>query len=48
MARIGTPLDTGDAFPNLTFPLASGGALDPRAGAAAGQWFVLLAYRGHW
>ena len=47
MARIGTPLDTGDAFPLITLPLVSGGALDPRQ-AADGGWSVLLVYRGHW
>ena len=48
MARIGTPLDSGDPFPQLALPLVSGGALDARAAAAAGSWAVLLVYRGHW
>lgn len=48
MARIGTPLDMGDAFPALTLALVAGGALDPRAAAAEGGWCVLLVYRGHW
>ena len=47
MARIGTPLDTDDAFPSLSLPLVAGGALDLRAAASNG-WSVLLVYRGHW
>jgi hypothetical protein len=47
MARIGTPLDSGDHFPPIALPLVAGGAFDPRAAAERG-WCVLLVYRGHW
>ncbi|MGD8922906.1 MAG: peroxiredoxin family protein [Candidatus Zixiibacteriota bacterium] len=39
-------LDTGDAFPDMQFPLLSGGQLRlPRD--ACGRWMVFLGYRGY-
>ena len=40
-------LDSGDAFPDLTFSKVGGGQLS-LPGDLDGQWGVVLLYRGHW
>jgi peroxiredoxin len=44
---LGDKLDSGQPFPDLTFNLVSG---ETRriSEVAAGQWSVVLLYRGHW
>lgn len=44
---LGNKLDTGDRFPDLDLSLVSGGTKRVSA-IAAGQWSVLLLYRGDW
>ena len=40
-------LNTGDAFPAMTIPLVSGGALQLPGGMDT-KYRVVLFYRGHW
>lgn len=40
-------LDSGDAFPSLTVSKVGGGELN-LPGDLAGDWGVILLYRGHW
>ena len=47
MARNGTPLDTGDRFPEMTFTLTDGKSLKIPDGLGSGYKVVLL-YRGQW
>lgn len=48
MARNNRPvLDTGDAFPALSFALSSGGHTEIPA-ALAGDYSIFFVYRGHW
>ena len=48
MARIGNKiLDSGDAFPNLTFNTIDGGQIQT-ATRLKGSWNVVLFYRGFW
>lgn len=48
MARIaGKILDGGDAFPLLEFARVGGGQLR-LPDDLAGEWGVVLLYRGHW
>jgi len=44
---LGEKLDTGMPFPDLTFNLVSG-ETRKISEIAAGQWSVLLLYRGDW
>ncbi|MGE0558186.1 MAG: hypothetical protein AB7E73_11375 [Burkholderiales bacterium] len=44
---LGNKLDSGDAFPDLELNLVEGGARTISQ-IAAGQWCVLLFYRGDW
>jgi len=44
---LGEKLDTGMLFPDLTFNLVSG-ETRKISEIAAGQWSVLLLYRGDW
>ena len=48
MARIGNKiLDSGDAFPDLTFKTIDGKKIET-ASYLKGSWNVVLFYRGHW
>ena len=40
-------LDSGDLFPNLTIPKVGGGEIN-LPGDLAGNWGVILLYRGNW
>ncbi|HJM49721.1 MAG TPA: hypothetical protein QGF63_07710 [Alphaproteobacteria bacterium] len=40
-------LNTGDVFPELTLDLVGGGSLN-LPGGLAGNYRVILFYRGHW
>ena len=40
-------LDSGDAFPAIAFNKVGGGQLN-LPDDLAGQWGVVLLYRGHW
>ena len=44
---LGNKLDTGDRFPDLELPLL-GGSAQRISALAAGQWSVVLLYRGDW
>jgi peroxiredoxin len=44
---LGEKLDTGDRFPDLELSLVSGG-MQRISALAAGQWSVVLLYRGDW
>lgn len=44
---LGNKLDSGDAFPDLELQLVGNGARKISQ-IAAGQWCVLLFYRGDW
>ncbi len=44
---LGNKLDTGDRFPDLDLSLVSGGA-QRLSTLTAGQWSVVLLYRGDW
>ena len=44
---LGEKLDTGNRFPDLELPLVSGG-MQRISALAAGQWSVVLLYRGDW
>jgi peroxiredoxin len=44
---LGNKLDSGDAFPDLELQLVGGGT-QTISQIAAGQWCVLLLYRGDW
>jgi hypothetical protein len=44
---LGSRLDTGDYFPDLDLALAGNGTQRISA-LAAGQWSVVLLYRGDW
>lgn len=49
MARLGNKiLDSGDAFPKLTFRLTDGGQLETTPKGFKHPWNVVLFYRGHW
>ncbi len=43
----GSKLDSGDAFPDLELQLV-GGNTQKISQIAAGQWSVVLLYRGDW
>jgi hypothetical protein len=47
MARLGSPLDTGDRLPALTVATVAHGELTVPDAFGAG-WGVLLLYRAHW
>jgi len=44
---LGEKLDTGGCFPDLELSLVSGG-MQRISALAAGQWSVVLLYRGDW
>lgn len=44
---LGNKLDSGDVFPDLELQLVSGGT-QKISQIAAGQWSVVLLYRGDW
>jgi peroxiredoxin len=44
---LGNKLDSGDAFPDLELQLVDGGTRRISQ-IAAGQWSVVLLYRGDW
>ena len=44
---LGEKLDAGDRFPDLELSLVSGG-MQRISALAAGQWSVVLLYRGDW
>ena len=45
--RLGTPLDSGDAFPDLVFDTVAHGRI-ALPEHVRGRYSVVLAYRGHW
>lgn len=47
MAHIGTRLDEGDAFPNLTCQTLDDTTLSLPADLA-GNWSIVILYRGTW
>jgi hypothetical protein len=47
MANLGTPLDTGGAFPALSMNLLHGGSVSLPENVGPGYGLVLL-YRGSW
>jgi len=44
---LGNKLDSGDTFPDLELQLVGGGT-QKISQIAAGQWIVVLLYRGDW
>lgn len=47
MARAGTPLDTGDPMPELSFSTLDHGRITV-PDVFESKWGVVLLYRGHW
>lgn len=47
MARAGTPLDTGDPMPALSFETLDHGRVEV-PDVFESRWGVLLLYRAHW
>ena len=51
MPRLGTPLDTGDAFPEMTLRTVDGREITlpgDLCDEQRGRWGVFLVYRAHW